>query len=244
MAETYHERERLLRILSAATFLVFFQAYMVAPLIPRLAGMFGVSEERIGLIVPAYMLPYGVTTLFLGVLADRIGRKRVLIFSLAAFSLLTALTATAQSETQLIGWRLATGLGASGIVPLALSLIGQLFPYDQRGRPLGWLFGAMAGGMAFGSTLGVIGALFIGWQGLFLGVSFLGALTLILILSYRSFLDSQPARGTLNTILKGYGCLLSSARALRTYSYVVLNGIFLRYLFVARIVFLAAFPLE
>ncbi len=138
MAETYHERERLLRILSAATFLVFFQAYMVAPLIPRLAGMFGVSEERIGLIVPAYMLPYGVTTLFLGVLADRIGRKRVLIFSLAAFSLLTALTATAQSETQLIGWRLATGLGASGIVPLALSLIGQLFPYDSAG-PATWL---------------------------------------------------------------------------------------------------------
>ncbi|MDQ6933597.1 MAG: MFS transporter, partial [Candidatus Eremiobacteraeota bacterium] len=66
------ERERLLRILAGATFLIFFQAYMVAPLIPRLAAIFSVSEERVGLIVPAYMIPYGIATLFYGVLADRI----------------------------------------------------------------------------------------------------------------------------------------------------------------------------
>lgn len=40
------------------------------------------------------------------------------------------------------------------MVPLALVLVGKLFPYEQRGRPLGWLFGAMAGGMAFGAPLG------------------------------------------------------------------------------------------
>jgi len=57
-------RERLLRIISAATFLIFFQAYMVAPLIPRLSTVFAVSAETIGLIVPAYMIPYGVSTLF------------------------------------------------------------------------------------------------------------------------------------------------------------------------------------
>ena len=150
------ERERLLRILAGATFLIFFQAYMVAPLIPHLAAAFSVSQERIGLIVPAYMVPYGIATLFYGLLADRIGRRRVLILSLSAFISLTVLTATAQTDTQLLMWRLVTGLGASGVVPLALSLIGQLFPYEQRGRPLGWLFGAMAGGMAFGSTVGVL----------------------------------------------------------------------------------------
>lgn len=226
MARNHNEREHLLRILSAATFLIFFQAYMVAPLIPRLAVAFGVSEQKIGLIVPAYMLPYGLATLFLGVLADRIGRKRVLLFSLAAFSLLTALTATAQSETQLIAWRLATGLGASGVVPLALSLIGQLFPYEQRGRPLGWLFGAMAGGMAFGSTLGVVVEPFVGWRALFLGVAILGAVAFLTILPYRSHLDSQIAGVTLSTAFAGYRRLLSSARALRTYAYVVLNGVF------------------
>src|SRR3546814_10418535 len=79
---------------------------------------------------------------------------RLIFASLAMFAVLTALTAGAQSITQLTLWRTLTGLGASGVVPLALVLIGSLYPYEQRGRPLGWLFGAMAGGMAFGSTFG------------------------------------------------------------------------------------------
>ena len=83
------------------------------------------------------------------------------------FIILTALTATAQTEKQLILWRLATGLGASGVVLPALSLIGELFPYEQRGRPLCRLFGAMAGGIAFGSALGVLAEPVVGWRVLF-----------------------------------------------------------------------------
>ena len=79
-----------------------------------------------------------------------------------------ALTATAQTEKQLILWRLATGLGASGVVLLALSLIGELFPYEQRGRPLCSFFGAtVAGGIAFGSALGVLAEPVVGWRVLF-----------------------------------------------------------------------------
>jgi MFS family permease len=131
--------QRLLWVLSAATFLIFFQAYMVAPLIPRLAEGFGVSSQSVGLIVPAYMIPYGVSTLFYGLLSDRLGRWRIMRASLVAFLALTAVTATSQTASQMILWRLLTGLGASGVVPLALALIGDLFPYERRGRPLGWL---------------------------------------------------------------------------------------------------------
>lgn len=63
----------------------FFQAYMVAPLIPRLSHEFLVSEQFIGLVVPAYMIPYGLSTLFYGLLSDRLGRRRIMHLSLAAF---------------------------------------------------------------------------------------------------------------------------------------------------------------
>jgi len=144
------ERERLLRVLAAATFLIFFQAYMVAPLIPRLSAVFHVSAQTIGLIVPAYMVPYGVSILFYGLLSDRIGRRRIMLASLLAFILLTAATATAPSASQLISWRLLTGLGASGVVPLALALMGDLYPFERRGRPSGgrsapWLAGWRSG---------------------------------------------------------------------------------------------------
>jgi predicted MFS family arabinose efflux permease len=221
-------RERLLRVLSAATFLIFFQAYMVAPLIPHLSDVFAVSSQTIGLIVPAYMIPYGVSTLFYGLLSDRLGRLRIMLASLMAFILLTALTATAQSAAQLILWRLLTGLGASGVVPLALALMGHLFPYEQRGRPLGWLFGAMAGGMAVGSTFGALLEPFIGWRGMFLGVSVLSAGVLGLLWPSRHLLGGPPPAptGTVRELLATYRSFLGAGRGRRTYAYVLLNAIF------------------
>jgi len=109
------QRGRLLRTLAAATFLIFFQAYMVAPLIPGLSHSFGVSEQFIGLIVPAYMIPYGLSTLLFGLLSDRLGRRRIMIGSLAVFIVLTLITATSRSATEMLAWRLLTGLGAAGV---------------------------------------------------------------------------------------------------------------------------------
>ena len=222
------ERERLLRVLSAATFIIFFQAYMVAPIIPALANLFGKSVQQVGLIVPAYLIPYGVATLIYGLLADRLGIHRVMFISLAAFAVLTALTATATSIEQLTMWRILTGVGASGVVPLGLALVGRLFPYEQRGRALGWMFGAMAGGMAFGSPLGAILVPFIGWQGLFLIVGAAGAGLLLLVLPYRTRIAAaaQPMGGTFGDLLRGYQSLLGTPRGRRTYGYVLVNSMF------------------
>jgi predicted MFS family arabinose efflux permease len=222
------ERERLLRMLAAGTFVIFFQAYMVAPIIPALSNTFGTSVQRVGLIVPAYLIPYGIATLIYGLLADRLGVQRVMFASLAAFAALTALTATASSIGQIALWRVLTGVGASGVVPLALVLVGKLFPYEQRGRPLGWLFGAMAGGMAFGAPLGAMLVPAIGWRGLFLLVGAAGGMVLILFLPYRRMIATamQPVGGTLRDLLRGYANLLGSSRGQRTYGYVFLNSIF------------------
>src|SRR5260370_38930378 len=104
METDYRERQRrnrLLWVLGGATFLLFFQAFMVAPLLPRLAQVFGVPIQTIGLIIPAYLIPYGVATLVYGPLSDRLGRRPILMGSLTAFILLTALTATVQSAPAL-----------------------------------------------------------------------------------------------------------------------------------------------
>jgi len=226
--QTDAKREHLLWVLSAATFLIFFQGYMIAPLIPRLGAVFGVPDRTIGLTVPAYMLPYGLSTLFYGLISDRLGRRPIMLASLAAFVLLTAITATSQSATAIILWRLITGLGASGVVPLGLALIGDLYPYERRGRPLGWLFGAMAGGMAFGSTVGVIVEPFIGWRMLFIAVAAGGAIILVLTLPYGDLFQVPAARPrmTLQEVFAGYRSLLTTYRGGRNYTYVLLNAIF------------------
>lgn len=222
------QREALLRVLAAATFIIFFQAFMVAPIIPRLASTFGVSPHEAGFIVPAYLIPYGAATLAYGLLADRIGIWRIMAASLCAFALLTSLTGTAQSITQLAFWRVLTGLGASGVVPLALVLIGRLFPYERRGRPLGWLFGAMAGGMAFGSTIGAVLEPYIGWRVIFIGVGIAGAGTLVVLLPYRSLIAeaTQPIQGGWKTLFQAYRGLITSPKGRRTYLFVLVNSIF------------------
>lgn len=221
-------REQLIWLLAATTFFVFFQGYMIAPLIPRLAVLFNVSVQTIGLAVPAYLIAYGTATLLYGPLSDRLGRRPVIIASLTIFVLLTILTSFAHSATELTTLRLITGLGAGGIVPLALMLIGDLFPYQERGRPIGWLFGAMAGGMACGSVAGVMLEPLISWQGLFWSVAAFSSVTLLCLLPYRGLLGqrSAAAKPSLGAIAHGYWSLLGTVRGRRTYSYVFLNAIF------------------
>ena len=227
-AATGHQGERVVRILAAATFLIFFQAYMIAPLIPKLASVFQVPVTIIGIAIPAYMIPYGVATLLYGILSDRVGRGVIILGSLALFGILTTCTALAQSAAQLIFWRLVTGIGASGVVPIGLALIGDLFPYERRGSALGWLFGAMAGGMAFGSTFGVILEPLTGWRGLFLAVGALALMCLVLLSRQSGLLETRRrfARVTVADVLTGYGRLLTRLRGARTYAYVLVNAIF------------------
>ncbi|GJD56486.1 MFS transporter [Methylobacterium dankookense] len=221
------DRERLLRVLAAAAFVIFFQAFMVAPVLPQLAQGFGVSPERVGLIVPAYLIPYGAATLVYGLLADRLGVWRVMAGSLGTFAALTALTATASSVGQLAMWRFMTGLGASGVVPLGLVLVGRLFPYKRRGRPLGWLFGAMAGGMAFGSTFGALLEPVVGWRGLFLTVGVAGGALLLVLAPSQGIIPGATAAGTrLPDLFRGYRDLLLNPRGCRTYGFVLLNSMF------------------
>lgn len=146
----------LLALLTAAAFLIFAQAFMIAPVLPRLAEVFGTTTGVAGLAVPAYLMPYGVMTLVWGPLSDRVGRRPVILGSLMAFIVLTVVTSLVDSAAGFIGMRVATAVGARGVVPIALALIGDLFPFQQRGRALGWLFGGMAGGIAVGSTAGAL----------------------------------------------------------------------------------------
>jgi MFS family permease len=141
-APTGDEREAAMRVLSAGAFLIFFQAYLVAPLIPSLSAEFRTSEGVVGLLVPAYMLPYGASTLFYGPISDRIGRRPILLAMLGLMAATAAGAATAASVGQLLAWRTLARIASDGIIPIGLALLGDLFSHRERGRPLGWIPGA------------------------------------------------------------------------------------------------------
>jgi len=221
------DHSKILWLLCIAAALIFFQAYMIAPLIPKLSGIFGVPERQMGLVVPAYMIAYGISILFYGMMSDRVGRGRIIQFSLLAFVLLTAFTAMVQSTSQLIVLRLLTGLGASGVIPMSLALVGDLYEPNERGKPLGLLFASMEGGMALGSTAGVMLEPLVGWRMLFLGPAILATVVLWLQWGRLQIVQrKEVSRPTIHQILTGFYRLLSTTRGLRTYSFVFWNGVF------------------
>ncbi|TAN29318.1 MAG: MFS transporter [Castellaniella sp.] len=216
----------MLALVCSAAFLVFVQTFMVAPLIPRLSTVFASAVGWVALAVPAYVVPQGIATLWGGPLSDRFGRRGVILVSLLLFAALTALTASAQHVGGFIAWRIVTGVSAAGIVPISLTLIGDVVPFERRGRAVGWLFGAIAGGTATGAAAGALLEPMIGWRSLFLGVAALCALLAAMAVVGRA-LPALPRSSTRQrqAVVRGYLDLLSQSRARRTYGYVMLNAI-------------------
>lgn len=166
-------------------------------------------------------------TLVSGPVSDRVGRARVILGSLGAFVVLTAATAGSWGASSFLTARLLTGLGASGIVPIGLALVGDLFPFAEGGRALGWLFGGMAAGIAVGSSAGALLEPVIGWRGLFVGTSGLATIVLVLLLAQKRLLGGRPTGepSPLRKVASGYLSLLRKPRAQRTYASVLVNAV-------------------
>lgn len=221
------EAERILKALAVAAFLVFFGGYMLAPLIPALSREFADTPQKLGLVVPAYMIPYGVSTLFYGPLSDRVGRRGVLLTLLAIAIFSSAALSLARDANQLIGLRVLAGLCGGGIVPIALALVGDLYPYQSVGRAIGWIFGGIAGGMAFGSTLGAWLNPSLGWRNECVALAAANTLVFAYLVRHRRLLQGPPpVAGPPARVLADYAALLRDPRGRRTYAFIFLNGVF------------------
>ena len=216
----------MLPVICSAAFLVFAQAFMVAPLFPALVTSLHSPLGLIGLAVPAYLLAQGLATLVSGPLSDRLGRRAVILGSLLLFTVFTLATASAAGIHAFLAWRVLAGISAAGVVPISLTLIGDVVPFQRRGRALGWLFGSIAGGTATGASVGALLEPAFGWAGLFELAGALSALVLVTALAAHVFPRlPRPAAAAWSVVMHGYAALLAQARARRTYLYVLINAV-------------------
>ena len=119
-------------------------------------------------VISAFLLASTVSTPIYGKLADLFGRKPVLIFGLALFSLGSILSGTSHSMVQLIVMRSIQGLGAGAVGPIVLTMLGDLFTLKERAQVQG-LFSAVWGLSSIGGPLvGGYLADHLGWQWVFL----------------------------------------------------------------------------
>jgi MFS family permease len=151
------------------------------------------SDSQFGLLTgPIFVFFYSIMGLFMGALADRVHRPRLIAAGLVLWSTLTAFSGVAKNFAQIGIARLFIGVGESAMAPSAISMISDMFPKARRGTATGvYYLGVPLGAGASFIVAGILGPM-IGWRNCFL---LLGGLGLVLALVL--LLIKDPERGAM-----------------------------------------------
>ncbi len=125
----------------------FLNVYDTQPLLPYLRTVYDASEIAVSLTVSATILAMALMAPIVGLLAESIGRKKVIVPSLYALTLPTLLASTSQSLNQLIFWRFMQGLFVPGVIVVIMAYINEEFPRQHVGRAMSaYVSGTVLGG--------------------------------------------------------------------------------------------------
>ncbi len=134
----------------------------IAPALPSIARSLNVSTDQIGLLITFFTIPGIIFTPFLGILADRYGRRRILIPSLFLFGLAGTACAFSVTFEQLLFFRFLQGTGSASLGVINLTLLGDLYNEKDRVTVMGYNGGVLSVGTAIYPAIG--GALaIVGW---------------------------------------------------------------------------------
>ncbi|MDM5210732.1 MFS transporter [Peribacillus sp. NJ4] len=153
---------------------------------------FGLTETQVGLVISSFFLSYAIMQPIGGSLADRFGSRKVILFSLIAWSIFTILTGMAWSFLSLIVLRFLFGIGEGSYPSASQVSLAETFPQKERGR-------AKSGLLAAGKLASVLGTLAIAslisifdWQFMFI---FLGLVGLLLAFFYWKYFYPAGTHG-------------------------------------------------
>jgi AAHS family 4-hydroxybenzoate transporter-like MFS transporter len=152
---------------AAAVFMDGFDVQMVGPVLPLIARSLHVDPSALWQVALAGLVGVMLGALGFGTLADRIGRKAIIILCLAWFGLCMLLTTTASTIEGLAAWRFLTGLGLGGAMPNAIALTAEYAPARSRATLVMMMFfGFSLGAAVAGFTTAALVGRF-GWPAVF-----------------------------------------------------------------------------
>lgn len=158
-----------LGVLCTTVLIVNLDTTVLNVALPTLVKELEATSSQLQWIVDAYALVFGGLLLVSGSLADRVGRKRVLLAGMAAFAGGSAWAAFSGSVGVLIAARASMGIGASLMMPSTLSIITNVFDDPaQRQRAIGYWAGSSGVGFAIGPIIGGLLLSHFWWGSVFL----------------------------------------------------------------------------
>ena len=160
------ERKLVTVALVAGMFLAALEATAVATAMPTAVAELG-GVARYSWAFSAYLLTSTTTVPLFGKLADLHGRLKIYHVSLVIFLLGSALCGAARTFEQLVLFRALQGIGAGGVMPISVTLVGDIFTLEERGRMQGVFSGVWGIASLIGPIVGGIVTDLLSWRWIF-----------------------------------------------------------------------------
>jgi predicted MFS family arabinose efflux permease len=216
----------ILNIIALATFAASLSARALDPVLPHVAGDFGISIATAASFASAFALTFAVIQPVLGAAADLFGKARLVIICLVLLGLANVLGALSSSFATLFATRILAGIGAGGVFPIALGLTSDFVAPGKRQVAIGrTLAGAMTGNLLGASLSGLIGD-FLGWRGV---LAVLGSLAIVASLAVAigfrgAALSRRPQKVDLSVLGHGYRTIFANPNAKVCFAAVFIEG--------------------
>lgn len=215
------QKSRTVLIIFASTLVSVMGVSLISPILPTIQAAWNISASQASLLISAFTLPGVVLTPFVGLVSDRIGRKRVLVPSLFFFGVSGVAIVFIDGFMLILGLRIVQGIAGSAIMSLTVTLLGDLFSGEQRSRLIGLNASILAIGAAGYPLLGGMLAL-LSWAAPFVCFAF-G----IVVAVAGSAILPEPESSTDSS---GLSYVINAARAVPTWTalglYASMFGIF------------------
>ncbi|RBI64694.1 MFS transporter [halophilic archaeon] len=214
--ETVPWRSRTVQIVLISTALAPLGVPFISPALPVFRNVFGITDAQASLLVSTYFLVGIVLSPFIGILADRIGRKRVLVTGLLAFGVLGGAMVIAPTFEVLLALRIVQGTAAAAIFITTVTIVSDAFEGVQRNAVLGANVAVLSATAALFPVLGGILA-GIAWN-----APFLAYLVAIPIAVFAQVALDEP-----HHVADGHGItyLVDAARSIVTPPLLALFGV-------------------
>src|SRR6266702_4232180 len=175
---------RLLLTCAAVLFLDGFDTQAIGYVAPALAKEWGLSKGSLGPVFSAGLFGLMIGALVFGPLADRIGRRKIIICSTLAFGIGTLATSVIDDVDSLLAIRFLTGLGLGGAMPNAVAMTSEFSPRRRRATMVMIMFCGFSIGAALGGFLAAALIPQFGWRSVFV-VGGVAPLLLVPVLALR-----------------------------------------------------------
>lgn len=183
----------ILVVLTAINFVNYLDRYVLFAVLEPMSQELGLRDSQSGLLGTAFILVYAIASPGLGLLGDRISRKKITAVAVALWSLATVGSGLAQDYTTLFTMRALVGVGEAGYAAVAPAVIADLFRPEVRGRKLAYFYLATPMGSALGYLVGGAVAEAYGWRSAFFVAGAPG-----LLFAVAALLLPEPQRGALD----------------------------------------------